>query len=208
MPKALRCVAFACLLGVALVVTVPAVTGAAVVVEPKASPYVVTPVAGGKLAPIEIKVSGFKSGQNVYVEQCDGLEITDPHWNPAIDCDTGTSPAAVFVPPSGIAVFGSNDPNHRFTPVRGQSPQGNFACFVTESAVGVPHFDRCKVRISTNNAQPTKDQVFFEIALTAPKSSSSSSSTTALVVVGAALVVIAGGIIVVRGRRTSRRSRR
>src|SRR4051812_18679409 len=96
------------------------------ITEPSANPYTVQPADGGKLAPFTISVGGFAPGQQVFVEQCDGVAVTDPHWSASVDCDPGTAPAPVFVPASGIAVFDKDNLNHRFTPVQGTSPQGFF----------------------------------------------------------------------------------
>ena len=65
------------------------------IVEPSKSPYTLQLDSAGKLQPFTIRASGFQSGQQVYVEQCDGVAITDPHWTPAVDCDIGTAGAGV-----------------------------------------------------------------------------------------------------------------
>ena len=160
--------------------------------------------------------SGFQPGQQVFVEQCDGNALTTPNWTPNIDCDVGTSPAPVFTPPSGVVVFDASDLNHRFTPVKGLSPEGNFACFTDISPKGVPHFDSCKVRISTNNTQATKDQIFIDIVLaghggastaaaSTSSSSSGSSSAVVFVVIGVVVVVLLGGAFALRSRRARTR---
>ena len=62
--------------------------------------------------------------------------------------------------------FGSGDLNHRFVPFRGTSPQGLFDCLgPTDASTGSgnPSFNDCQVRLSTNNATSTSDQVFFAI---------------------------------------------
>lgn len=181
------------------------------IVEPSASPYIVQPAAAGKLAPFTITVDGFRPGQQVYVEQCDGVAITDPHWTPSVDCDSGTSPAPVFTPASGTVVFDKANLNHRFTPVKGLSPQGDFVCFGSSTLAGVPAYPTCKVRVSTNNGQSTTDQVFVELVpvgyrpSTSPTSSASSSSTTAaLVGVGVVVIAAIAAVIVLRLRRRAR----
>jgi hypothetical protein len=180
------------------------------IVEPGASPFTVQPAAGGKLQPFTIRASGFQPGQQVYVEQCDGVAITDPHWTPDVDCDIATSPAPVFTPASGTVVFSATDLNHRFTPVQGLSPQGDFACFTATSPTGIPHFDTCKVRISTNNTQATTDQLFIGLSLsghggsTKSKSSSGSSSAGILVAVGVVIAaLLLAAVFMLRRRRAA-----
>ena len=203
------------LLAVALFVVVGAGMAAAApkLIEPSANPYKVQVLSNGKLAPITISASGFQPGQQVYVEQCDGNPDTAPNWTPSIDCDIGTSPAPVFTPASGTVVFDTSDLNHRFTPVKGLSPEGNFACFTSTSPSGVPHFNTCQVRISTNNTQATTDQIFLELTMAgqagttgsaaAASSSSSSSSTVVFVVLGVVVVVLLGGALLLRSRRAA-----
>lgn len=198
---------------VLLVATGVAAAGASPkIVEPSANPVVVQPAAGGKLQPFTIRVSGFQPGEQVYIEQCDGVAITDPHWTPTVDCDIGTSPAPVFTPSSGIVVFGKDDLNHRLVPFRGSSPQGEFSCFGATAQKGNPNFGTCKIRISTNNTQPTKDQLFLELVLAGHAGSSGSSSgsgsgssssgaTIALIVVGVAVVLLLVGFATFRSRR-------
>ena len=193
----------------ATVVAATATTAGAApqITAPSTNPYVVQSAGAGKLAPFTVTATGFRPGQQVFIEQCDGLAITDPHWTPSIDCDAGTSPAPVFTPPSGTVVFDKDSANHRFTPVLGLTPQSQFVCFEASKTPGVPGFNTCKVRISSNNAQPTTDQVFLDMAPVgyhAPKpasSSSSSSTTIVLVVVGALVVVILGAGVALRTRR-------
>ena len=201
-PSKIACAPF---LALAFVIAAAVAAGAAPqIVAPGSGTYTVQTDANGKLAPIAVTVKGYTPGQQVYIEQCDGLAITDPHWTPAIDCDVGTSPAPVFTPPSGTVVFDPANVNHRFTPVKGLSPQGNFACFATTSGKpGVPAFPTCKVRISTDNSQATTDQVFFDLAPPGTHASSSSSSSTltiVLVIAGAVVLVLLGGLFVVRRR--------
>src|SRR5258708_31324677 len=125
---------------VAIFVALDATTATATprIVEPNASTYTVQPAAAGKLAPFTITVDGFRPGQQGFVEQCDGVAVTDPHWTPSVDCDAGTSPAPVFTPASGTVVFDKVNLNHRFTPVKGLSPQGSFLCFGSSKRAGLP----------------------------------------------------------------------
>ena len=178
------------------------------IVEPSKSPYTLQLDSAGKLQPFTIRASGYQSGQQVYVEQCDGIAITDPHWSPAVDCDIGTSPAPVFAPASGIVEFPKDDLNHRFTPVMGLSPQGDFACFTTAAANGVPHFDTCKVRISTNNTQATKDQLFVELVLPGHAGAKASSSSSGLSPIAIAAIGVLIAVVVAVATAIGLRARR
>jgi len=103
-----------------------------------------------------IVATGFRPGASVYVEQCDGTSPQSPNWSPADHCDNGTAPSPVYADGSGRATFDAHDRNHKFTPFVGASPQGLFTC-------GTP--GNCTVRVSTNNASATDDQVFFAVVL-------------------------------------------
>jgi hypothetical protein len=136
-------------------------------------------------------VTGFPANTNVFVEQCDGTNTSTPGWSPTINCDNLTSPAPVISNGSGAATFTKDDPNHGFTPFKGQSPSGLFNCLSLHDASpnnGVPDFRNCTLRVSTNNAGVTGDQVFLNLLLpdggAAPvetcRISGSMSSTTGL----------------------------
>ena len=161
--------------------------GAAQLVQPAASPYHVTLDAGSHPQPFTIVVSGFTPDQQVFVEQCDGTSPSVPNWDPTIDCDSGSSPAPVVAGSDGKATFPAGDLNHRFLPFVGESPQSEFSCLAAGapagSTAGVPSFSACQVRVSSNNAAATADQVMFTIALPAgatppPTTVPSGSSTT------------------------------
>jgi len=141
---------------VAAVLAIASAAGAAQIVQPNARPYRVATDARGNLVAFTIVATGFRAGAPVYVEQCDGTSPTSPNWSPADHCDNGTSPSPVYADGSGRATFDAHDRNHKFTPFVGDSPQGLFVC-------GVP--GNCTVRVSTNNASATDDQVFLVLAL-------------------------------------------
>lgn len=149
---------FAFVVGPIMVSTMLAsVAGAAQLQQPaNASPYHVALDAGSHPAPFTIAVAGFAAGQQVFVEQCDGTSPSTPNWDPTINCDPGSSPAPVVADADGRAVFIADSANHRFTPFVGRSPQDEFSCTTT-----------CQVRVSSNNAASTTDQVMFSIALPA-----------------------------------------
>jgi hypothetical protein len=133
--------------------------GAAQIIEPASQPFVVPSDKNGNPVAFTITATGFASHQAVFVEQCDGKPPTSPQWQPSANCDGGSSPAPVFADPSGRATFDKNDPNHRFVPFVGDSPQGLFSC---------PAPGTCTIRVSSNNASATADQVFLAIRLPTP----------------------------------------
>jgi hypothetical protein len=141
-------------------VALASAAGATQVVEPSARPYPVPGDAHGNPQAFTIVATGFRPGGPVYVEQCDGVPPTVPQWQPTAHCDLGTSPAPVYADAGGRVTFDAHDPNHRFIPFVGRSPQDLFDC-------GVP--GNCTVRVSSNNSSATIDQVFFAIALPSPK---------------------------------------
>jgi hypothetical protein len=133
--------------------------GAATIVQPAARPFVVPADTRGRPLPFTIVAAGFQPGRAVLVEQCDGKSPSAPSWSPTLNCDLGSSPAAVIAGSDGRAVFDAHDHNHAFTPFVGESPEALFSC-------GSP--GTCTVRVSTNNSTATADQVFFPIALPHP----------------------------------------
>src|SRR5262249_12850499 len=95
----------------------------------------------------------------VYAEQCDGKPPSTPQWSPSANCDGGTSNAPTYAGADGRVTIDKNDVNRRFVAFVGTSPQGLFSC---------PPPGSCTVRVSTNNASATPDQVFFAIRLPTP----------------------------------------
>jgi hypothetical protein len=141
---------------------------AATITQPSASPMVVPANGAGAPYAFTAEASGFEPGANVFIEQCDGTNTSDVFWDPTINCDLGSSPAPAVADASGKVSFSSTDVNHRFTPFKGSSPQGLFDCLAAGQAAtgsGLPSFTNCQVRISTNNAASTSDQVFIPLQL-------------------------------------------
>jgi len=151
-----------------LVVAASAVPASAAIVTPATNPFNVPGNAAGTPLSFTITANGFSPGQQVSVEQCDGVAPTVPGWSPTIHCDNGTSPAAVTADGNGSVTFPANDPNFGFVPVKGLSPSGLFNCLAPTdppSNNGHPDFTNCQVRVSTNNAAPTSDQSFLTMVL-------------------------------------------
>jgi hypothetical protein len=186
--------------------------GATSITEPTGNPYQVPLDAQGNVVPFTVVAKGFPPNSNVFVMQCDGRHPSDPNWSPDRDCDSGTSPPPAIADASGTVRFDAANPNRRLVVVKGPSPQGIFNCVPQGTKAPnnlVRSFTTCQIRVSTNNAQPTADQVFVPIVFGSRGSSSSSSSsnTWKVVVVAVAVVVllaIGGGLLLVRRRAADR----
>ena len=138
------------------------------IVDPSGSPVTVPATASGDPLPFTIRASGFPPGANVFVEQCDATSPKAVGWDPTLDCDLGSSPAAATADAGGVAQFDAADPNHAFHPFVGASPQGLFNCLAPTGpspANGLVDSRACQVRVSTNNTVATADQVFVVLRL-------------------------------------------
>ncbi len=153
--------------GIASFALVAGPAGAATITAPTGNPYVVPGSAGVPQA-FTVSASGFAPNTNVYVEQCDGVSPSATGWSPTINCDNLTSPAPVISTAGGVATFDKDDLNHSFQAFRGVGPGELFNCLSLtdpEPSNGVESYRNCKVRVSTNNAGVTGDQVFLNIQL-------------------------------------------
>ena len=125
----------------------------------------------------------------------------NPNWLPTRDCDIGTAPAPAIVDASGAAHFPAGDLNHGFVPFVGLGPEGLFNCVVPgtkDPKNGLPVYQTCQIRVSSNNNFATSDQVFMPIAFGhvpaaagSTSHSSGSSHTWVWIVVAVALVLVA-----------------
>jgi len=180
---------------------------AGTITSPSTNPYAVPGDATGTPQSFTVSGSGFTAGQQVYIEQCDGVPSSAAGWTPTEHCDLGTSPSAVIVSAGGTVTFPANDSNFGFTPFKGLSPQGLFTCGSpadTDPNDGLPYFENCQVRIATSVTAVTADQAF--ITLTLPDASTPPPSTpeaplAILLPVGG--VAAAGAFLAIRKRRTS-----
>jgi hypothetical protein len=179
------------------------------VVEPTASPYHVAMDANGAPIPFTVAASGFQPDANVFAEQCDGRVPSDPNWSPTRDCDAGSAPGPVSADTSGTARFDAANPNRRILFFVGASPEGIFNCVpqgAPEPTNQLRNFSNCQIRVSTNNAQSTADQVFLPIVFGGSATTSSSGSSKVGLVLGVvgAVVIAAAGLFAftrVRARR-------
>ena len=159
--------------------------GAASIIQPTGTPHLTAN------APLTVVASGFRPGQQVFVEQCDGKAPSAPQWSPTLDCDLGTSPPPTLASSNGQASFPASDANRAFRPFEGESPQSLFNCMSAgrkAPANGLPSFTNCQVRVSSNNAAATADQVFFPVVLSGasvPPPTVATSTTTTTPTAGA-----------------------
>jgi hypothetical protein len=177
--------------------------------EPRGNPFHVTLDANGKPQAFTITVTGFAPGTQVYVEQCNDRPTSAENWLPARDCDIGSSPAAAIVDKEGHAKFSADDPNHAFRPFVGLSPQSLFYCVppgTPNSTDNLPSYERCQIRVSTNNVQPTADQVFLPFVLGASTHSKGGSNRTAIILLVVAVLVVIAAFAALRSRRSRSRS--
>lgn len=171
------------LVAIAFSVVRPERAFASEIVQPSASPLVVSVAGAAAPAAVTIVASGFASGALVYVEQCDGVAPTAPQWSPTANCDLGSSPAPAIADAHGVATFAAADRNRAFRPFAGESPQSMFNCLAPGQrapANGLKSFANCSLRVSTNNAAVTSDQAFLAIELTTTLPSKSTSTTSPL----------------------------
>jgi hypothetical protein len=174
------------------------------ITEPTAGPIHVALDPAGKPVPFTIVAKGFSAGHLVFIEQCDGRPPSAPNWTPARDCDVGGAPAPVIVDSQGNARFSATDPNHRFQPVLGESPETLFNC--VQPAGPKPsnlltNYTTCQIRVSSNNVQATDDQVFAAIVFGSTSSGAGSSRAGLIGGIFAGVLVVVAGAAFLRSRR-------
>jgi hypothetical protein len=167
-----------------LVLVSAGVAFAGTITTPTGNPFVVPGDALGNPVAITIVATGFTPGTLVSAEQCDGVPTSDPHWGPTANCDLATSFAPVLADATGKATFLSTDPNHAFTPFKGESPQSLFNCLSPNGPALHPintliDYRNCKIRVSSNNNSITSDQTFLNIQLPEAVSGTTTTSTNA-----------------------------
>lgn len=193
MRKQLRTfVAMGAVVAGALCLATPAFAGS--FTSPSTNPYTVPGDSTGAPQSFTVTVSGFTPGQQVYVEQCDGVASTSAGYQVTTHCDLGSSPSAAIVKSDGTATFPANDPNLGFVAFKGISPQGQFNCLSpndTDPGGGIPSYRNCQLRVSTNNTAVTGDQVYTTLTLpdaSTPPPATPEAPFAVLLPVGAAVV--------------------
>ncbi len=199
---------FLVLAGVIALFATSAIAASTKIVEPSGKPAQVKLDANGKPMAITVKATGFAPDTQVWVEQCDGRVPSDPNWAPTRDCDVGSSPAAAIADKTGTVVFAATDRNRAVQLFVGTGPEQLFNCLTPKGASpnnGVSDYRTCQIRVSTNNAAATQDQVFVPIVF--GTSSSSGASKVPFLIVGAIVVLFVAGFVIFsrRDRETSAR---
>ena len=160
------------LIGVAAAIVRPDAAFASTITQPSTNPFQVQADSSHNPLPFTITATGFPAFTPVFVEQCDGKSPSAAGWDPTIDCDLGTSPAPHNTDANGSVTFDMNNSNFAFHPFRGASPQQLFNCLAPGQANlnnGLPNWNNCQIRVSTNNSFVTGDQSVLGITLPAPK---------------------------------------
>ena len=168
------------------------VGGAATRITEPSGTYHVTFDAQGKPLPVTIVAKGFPPQTQIFVEQCNARKPSDPGWSPGIDCDDGGAPAPAISDAQGTARFPAGDRNHSFLPVMGTSPSNLFNCIAPDAAQpnnDLNTFTTCQIRVSTNNATATDDQVFATLVFGGSTSGSGSGSAIVVVLLVAVFVI-------------------
>jgi hypothetical protein len=176
---------------------------ATTIVTPGDNPYHAQLDAKGNVVPFTVVASGFQPDANVYAEVCNARVPSDPHWRPQVDCDLGSAPAPAIADAHGKVTFTAGDPNSQILFFHGESPEHIFNCLTASEPSPKNHVDdyrSCQVRVSTNNADATADQVFLKYTLGGSGTSTSSKGTIALVVVGIAVVAVIAVVLISRRR--------
>jgi hypothetical protein len=104
----------------------------AAITSPSANPYTVPVDSGYNPQPFTVTANGYGPNQSVYIEVCDGLPSTTHGWDPTLDCDNGTSPAAATANSAGTATFPATNPNFQIGDFNGVSPSNSFNCISSD----------------------------------------------------------------------------
>ncbi len=140
------------------------------ITTPSTSPYAIPGNISATLGSpnaITVVASGFTPGQNVYIEQCDGVDPATPTWSVSVDCDFGLSPGPAIADGSGNATFSGVGNN--FQAFRdGRDAQNKFNCvsiFDRPLNPNKPSYAVCRIRVSSNNSTVTGDQAFLSFTM-------------------------------------------
>jgi hypothetical protein len=175
--------------------------------EPSSHPYHVPLDANGKALSFTVIASGYPQFTQVFVEQCDGRQPSEPNWSPAVDCDAVTGQSPATADKHGVATFKATDPTVALHPFIGQSPQAIFNCIAPHGSApnnGLPTFSNCQIRVATNPVKATEDQLFLPLALGGGGSNSSTSPWLYLAIGAAVVLVVAAVIGAIARRRRNR----
>ena len=156
----------------AVLIGTASVAFATQITQPSTSPFAVpgdaTPTAGNPQA-VDVVATGFTADQNVFIEQCDGKDPSDPTWSVAIDCDFGLSPSAAIANAQGEADFVGPGNNFQAFKNGKTEAQNKFNCIGPDDSPtnnGKTDWTTCRIRVDVNpSGPPTGEQVFLPITL-------------------------------------------
>src|SRR5689334_3606678 len=173
---------------------------------PSTNPFVVPGDVNGNPLSFTVVATGFNPGQNIFVEQCDGVPHTAPGWDPTLNCDNGASNAPVIADGSGTATF-TTPGQHEFDPVKGPQPSGFFACLGPTDPASDPQlpggdWTNCQLRVSSNNTASTADQAFLTLQLPVTPNLPDSTPPTINAFAPAEAAVVHGAAVAVTGDAT------
>jgi hypothetical protein len=125
---------------VAILSTASPASAATAFTNPTQNPFTVPVIqsgtGAGKPLPFAVAGSGYLAGQQVLIEICDGLQSSNPNWDPTIDCDPVTSPGnannGAGADANGNVAWAATNQNNSIGVFRGQSPQQQFNCVAQE----------------------------------------------------------------------------
>jgi hypothetical protein len=182
------------------------------ITAPAERPYHVTIDAQGKPVAFTVAGEGFPEFTSVYIEQCNGRPPDAPNWSPAVDCDLASGQAPAIADKAGKVHFDATDASRALRPFVGPSPQGLFNCLTPGAKSpgnSLPDFRACQIRIASNPAQSTTDQVFLPIVFgsDANAAGTSANSNAPWLLLGVIAVVVIAVVGVYSWRRGSPRSR-
>jgi hypothetical protein len=144
---------------------------ASTITQPSTSPFAVPGSISatiGSPQSVDVTATGFTAGQNVFIEQCDGVDPASATWSVTIDCDFGQSPGPAIADDSGTAMFTGAGNNFQAFKNGKTEAQNKFNCLAPDDrdpGNGKPSFTTCRIRVSTNNTAVTGDQSFLLITL-------------------------------------------
>jgi hypothetical protein len=146
---------------------------------------------------------------NVFIEICDGVPPTTTGYDPSLDCDIGTSPAAALSDVNGLVSFPAGNLNLQLHLFDGASPSVTFNCLRADetalangvTSYGIPGTADCQIRMSTNNTITTGTESYMSFALV--KVPPVPEAPYAILLPAGALLLFGGGYVVTRRRRSS-----
>ncbi len=162
-----RLVGVAVLVAAALLIVGGVAFGATQITTPGTSPFAIPGDGAGNPLPIDVVATGYQAGQNVFIEQCDGVDPSTPAWSVAIDCDFGFSPSPAIADNNGTASF-VGDGNNFQAFKDGRDAQNKFNCIGPNdppSNNGKTDYKTCRIRVASNASSATGDQTFLSITM-------------------------------------------